>query len=801
MDQEADAPLHRNGLFLMPQMPLALSGSLISLAAGSVSAALVAMFHQEEAELIVIACSTLISGLTLFALCFFPKKKNGYSSAPVLVKLGFICMQLVILGASLYYFNYGRKHGVSSHTLLHSRLLIALDSLILSTLFVNGLMIGFLSAPGSGSDYEMQETKDKTTSDPEKYIPLKNSSQTLTPGMEFLHNIQSQSGPKHWNIADSAGTHSSDEQSFPSVVKHKLECLSSREASPASTISRKASSISLKLRSSSSDSPKSKISLISKLRRARVRAPQDSRAQIQTNKETKNKNINGRYVTRLSTIPDLSRSVLNFMLSSSDNQLSQENQGRSERTTSQLMESSHNNIAMGERTPSGQALDLERNAIERINSALLPPCLRIMETTSPNTPEEQPSLGMSPMCGHNSSSRAERSSVHTAEDNELRRLAKVSKTGQDSAFTKGYDTQTGFSQMDAIKMWQENKETNVPAADKLQGQVLLPAFDLGRSDLSSKSFDLQTSAGFSFPSKPPPSERPADEKTTEKGYDTISALEEYFRDVSVHEEDEGQILQDGLKQDFSSSVLADKVSKELMRTSTRHSPTKSLISVMSAASQQRSQTMRNSFLNMSNDANHLQNNYYITSPSNGMINAAGKSSPTRSQRLKRIGKKLSLSNISDTMTNHSFASDATGDFFGSSRHEDVRGRSIDFSYVHNLQSSHSPTKSTSGTSITGSLYKDRRNSFVPELAHRAVSGPFYLQNANSTINYEQDPVINSTLNERSSDNADSNCSVSTHPSQESSTRYPDVVMSEYDRERWNSILNLKKVDSHGQLKA
>ena len=54
---EADAPMHRIGLYSMSQLPLAILGSLASLASGSVSTALVALFHREEPELIVIACS------------------------------------------------------------------------------------------------------------------------------------------------------------------------------------------------------------------------------------------------------------------------------------------------------------------------------------------------------------------------------------------------------------------------------------------------------------------------------------------------------------------------------------------------------------------------------------------------------------------------------------------------------------------------------------------------------------------------------------------------------------------------
>lgn len=72
---EADAPMHRIGLYSMSQLPLAILGSLASLASGSVSIALVALFHREEPELIVIACSTILSGLIFWHYACFQWEK------------------------------------------------------------------------------------------------------------------------------------------------------------------------------------------------------------------------------------------------------------------------------------------------------------------------------------------------------------------------------------------------------------------------------------------------------------------------------------------------------------------------------------------------------------------------------------------------------------------------------------------------------------------------------------------------------------------------------------------------------
>lgn len=782
MDQRPKAIMERHVSFShLDQLSVKFFGSILSLATGSVCVALVVMYQQKDmAALIVMACSNLLYGLSFFMLSLLYSRRRARMPGLSLGRLGCICLQLVILGAAVYHFDNGRKHSTLPNTLLHRDLLTALDSLLLFTLFVNGMGIASLEFRRK-VDEESLENATQLDSDSTiqhgRFVPLKNSSQTLTPSMEMFQNIQNQCGTKLWTMNNPPTTHSSDDISFPSVVKHKLECLSSKEASPVSSISRKASSIKSRLRSgSNSASPKRTRSILSRLRRKKA-----------TGAETTNKNINGRYVTRLSTIPDLSKSVLNFILSSSEGPAKQD----------RVSDSFQDQRIQPSATIPDPALELERDAIERINSALLPPCLRAMETPPPS---EHQFAEIPQPAQFNAITKSTHSSPNVLEINDLGEIPQIPASTHDgnSGCSADFDVPAEFPQLMTIESWRENKNKVLEKA-QMQHQSLLPAFDLGTQTLPITNGEIHASS-FSFPSKACLAKEEGKSSAGRKDSDTISALEEYFRDMDGHEGEEMQIIEDGLKHDLSSSVVAANISKEIIRTSTRHSPTKSMISVISGTSQQRSLTMRNSYLG-SDQRPHSQGNIFLPSPTTGILGASAKASPTRSQRLKRIGKKLSLSNISDTVINHSLTSDATGELFGQSRHDHMRGRSIDFSYVHNLQSSHSPTKSVSGQSICGSIFTDRRHSMAADHGIRTASGLFFLQNGNSTINFGQDPTINSTWNEPLSEDRNSSHSASTGISNKSTTNYPDVVMSEYDRERWNTMLNLQLIDSRGQPKA
>ncbi|QLQ78458.1 hypothetical protein HG537_0A07050 [Torulaspora globosa] len=764
-----------NGSSQLDQLSIKYLGSILSLAAGSLCIALVVMYRQEKATFIVMACSNLVHGLGFFVLCVIYAKRRGKSSILSLSQLSCVCIELVTLGAAVYHFDNGRKHRILPNTHLHENLIIALDALLLFALFINGMAIASLRAV---TEVEMSSIDDisqlgcESATQHGKFVPLKNSSQTLTPSMEIFQNIQSQCGSKSWSMKDTPRSRSTDDISFPSVVKHKLECFSSRDASPVSSISRQTSRIKSRLRSSSSSSiPRGSRSLISRLRLRKLKSSNDGKKKLPGD-DSSNKNINGRYVTRLSTIPDLSKSVLNVILSSS------EGQHKQEKFTDSSADQQHSNVLPD------PALELERDAIERINSALLPPCLRVMETPPPSESANLSRQAFAQGSEYKDLPNATHSSPDILEAHDLGEIPRIpAATHGGSSSGCSTDMHLEFPQLVTMDMWRENKQKILERADQLQRHALLPAFDLSSPNLAVKNEELPGST-FSFPSKSYPTNLKTETSTNQKDFDTISALEEYFRDLNEHEDEEMQIIEDGLKYDQSSSAIGANVSKEIIRTSRRHSPTKSLISVISAASQQR-------YLNAGADQRrHSQSNFFLPTSSTGVYNVSTKSSPTRSQRLKRIGKKLSLSNLSDTVINHSIASDATGDLFTTSKHDHMRGRSIDFSYVHNLQSNHSPTKSASGQSMCGSNY-DRRNSLATEHGLRTVSGLFYLQNGNGAANFVHDPTINTTWNEPLSEDHNTSHSASTGPSNSSTTDYPDVVMSEYDRERWNTILSLE----------
>ncbi|QLL33889.1 hypothetical protein HG536_0F02140 [Torulaspora globosa] len=785
MDGEPNRTTHRsNGSSQLDQLSIKYLGSILSLAAGSLCVALVVMYHQEKATFIVMACSNLLHGLGFFALCLICSKRRGKTSFLSLSHLSCICIELVTLGAAVCHFDNGRKHAISPNTHLHQNLIIALDALLLFALFINGMAIASLR---TGTEAQATSIEDishlgsESATQHGKFVPLKNSSQTLTPSMEIFQSIQSQCGSKLWTMKDTPASRSTDDISFPSVVKHKLECFSSKDASPVSSVSRKGSSIKSRLRSSSgSSSPRASRSLISRLRSRKLQSVFDSRKKS-AGDETSNKNINGRYVTRLSTIPDLSKSVLNVILSSS------EGQHKQEKVTDSSAEQNMQHSAI---LPD-PALELERDAIGRINSALLPPCLRVMEIPPLSETVNSNKQAFAQGSQYNDLQNATHSSPDILEANDLGEIPRIPTAthgANSSGCSTDFNMHLDFPQLVTMDMWRENKERILERADQLQRHALLPAFDLSSPGLVSQNDELPGST-FSFPSKSYPTNLDTKTSTDQKDFDTISALEEYFRDLNEHEEEEMQIIEDGLKHDQSSSAIGGNLSKEIIRTSTRHSPTKSMISVISAASQQR-------YLNATGDQRrHSQSNFFLPTSSAAVYNSSSKSSPTRSQRLKRIGKKLSLSNLSDTVINHSIASDATGDLFAASKHDLVRGRSIDFSYVHNLQSNHSPTKSASGQSMCGSNY-DRRNSLAADHGLRTASGLFFLHNGTGAANFAQDPTINTTWTDPLPEGQNTSHSASTEPSNSSTTEYPDVVMSEYDRERWNTILSL---ESSGKL--
>lgn len=761
------------------------------------------------------SCSNIIHGLAYFCFVAYPKRASTTSLHINAFKMSATILQLITMGAAVEYFNYSRKNFHSPRTDLRNALVIALDSLLLFTMFINGVAIGSLKLQECkvNAQTDFIEEKSQNSQYSERYVPLKNSSQTLTPSIDPFQGVNHMTASKAWHINDPPTRESSDEISFPSVVKHKL---SRGDMTLPQSESRKSSGLKSIC---ASGSPRIKQSFIYRLRpskRSNSKSPVSGSENNRKN-DVKAKNIDDRYVTRLSTIPDLSRSVLNFINSSSaDAQSNCATRARKDKTVSQYTDTSQLVLQAPDIQPSNSkssspALELERNAIERINSALLPPCLSVIETppqsrTNSIRHDTSKISSVVPLSFENPG-KFVRTSPNILERNDLGNIPKIPAIhGKNpGSFSSNFENDIDLPEMVTLDMWEKNKSSILQRAANLQDNILLPAFQFTTGQEEGIEFNgMQEKCNFSYPSKNIPTLTDDSLHIENNDLDTISAVEDYFNDISENdEEEESQLMQDGLKQDQSSSLIMERASKELIRTSTRHSPTKSIISIISgnaAVNQQRAQTMRSGYKTGSNDIRSLsQANHFFSNSSNVAINSTAKSSPTRSQRLKKMSKKLSISNISDSMINHSLSLENANEYFDSQKKVHERGRSIDFSYVHTLQSNHSPTKSTNG-----SIFKDRRHSLAAENGFRTASGLFYLQNGASKSSCDPHELTNTTLNQKPLDQrqlSQTNSEDTAGSSSESATHYPDVVMSEYDRERWTTLLSLNRINPDANTKA
>lgn len=791
------------------QIPLVLFSSLISFTVGSLCIALVATYHQEETVLIVIACSTILYGISSLPLTLI--LRNAHSQF-LFLKFPCILFQLTTLGASIEYFNRTTKRAIENDTYRHKNLLIGLDSLLLCSFLANGFALGCTRGPVG----DLQETKDLESHEPkafvtnlddkiEQYVPMKHSAQTLIPEIDALRNLRQ---TPSWNVGQDSAMQLRGTESMSSVVQHKLQSMDLPRAA-TSEDNTKAKLPNLKALMTS---PKLKRSFVFKFNSPKALARRNGfglrkrKNSTLWERENRNRSVSSRNTGRLSTIPDLSHSVLNY----SGTSLNSKSGHRFDKSADSVIDPSHFR-GLRKRASSAPTIELERNAIERINSALLPPCLKISEplTASSSVPMlDFPLRALSPVT-------SDVSADNSIERNDLEDIPQVPQLPDETA--SNFLAEQDKPNMDiplnvTLDRWEKNKENFLKRAATMQEHNnrsgcnnngnLLPAlqFESEQKPPVLEIPDLQTKDNFSFPVQKP---LEVQTKFEDNNYDTISALEQYFSDIDEEEQREGINIEDGFQyHNKSPSFHSQRFSKDLQRNSIKHSPTKSLISMISGreslVGHQRSQTL---LVN-----NNINNNNSDGSPT--------KSSPSRSQRLKRMGKKLSLSNISDTMINITGNTENGNEFRSPFKDGRVRGKSVDFSYIYNLQSNHSPTKSTSGISSNhGSIYKDRRNSVATEKSMgKGVSG-FQLANANATSN----ATSNANANTNANTTADAkvaeaivecrtppppNRIPSTESSQvsaASTTNYPDIVMSEYDRERWNTLLSLQLINSKGQF--
>ncbi|QLG72129.1 hypothetical protein HG535_0C04830 [Zygotorulaspora mrakii] len=808
MDLEKEEPEKcsndRNISKIIPRRFIVHLSSLVSIATASICISLIALYHQSEAALIVMTCSNILYGLGSFAFTTYSKNVVLRPLHGKLMKMVCIFMQFITIGAAVEYLDDTRKHPPLSRTELHNALLIAIDCLLLISLLTNGVVIGFLNKSANAHDFNNDKTIESYYQSSEKFVPLKNSTQTLTPSLDlFQTNQDNSSNPCEFSDTPIIAT--SDEVSFPSVLKHKMtnrhlaaarDGLSTNgESNPSivSKSSRRKNSLLFRLRSSKylktkrQKSEKTKTSII----------------------DTKKGNIDDRYVSRLSTIPDLSRSILNLINSSSaDVQSNNPASSRRDKTASQFTETSKSVSQALDcqelHNPSSPSLELERNAIQRINSALLPPCLSVVER--PLTMESDAFQNHAMAKFSSSSERADNTerilqmSPNILEKNDLGDIPAISFSKDDGfdSYSPGFNNNMDLPEVVTLGMWEKNKSSIIERAEGLRENILLPAFQFTVDEPRKVVLNgIESKPDFSYPSKQKKSSFADDSLDDENSNcDTMSAVEDYFNDISTNGmEDESKLMQEGFKHNKSSSFIMERASKELIRTSTRHSPTKSIISIISGNSisaPQRAQTVQSGYVTGSNEKRSLsQANHFFSNSGSHIFNSPSKSSPTRSHRLKKIGKKLSMSNISDSMINHYGSLENTNEQFSTQRQLHKRGTSIDFSYVLTLQSNHSPTKS-----VSGSILKDRRHSLVTENGFRTASGLFNLQNGNLRTGYDPDDVHDTTLSRNSPERHVSSSTSSektTRSSAASGTSYPELVMSEYDRERWNTLVSLDKI--------
>ena len=400
----------------------------------------------------------------------------------------------------------------------------------------------------------------------------------------------------------------------------------------------------------------------------------------------------------------------------------------------------------------------------------------------------------------------------------------------------------------SLDMWERNKADLMrKAGENSQNSTLLSPFQFNLNMNKMKSISesplLESKQDFIFPDKNLSFNDVEDEKYPintkdkmldldsdrfiQKGTchrnisDTISALEKYLNENEALGRDHSQLLEESLRQD-NESVVHMVASTDFTRSSFRHSPTKSLISIISGGTnhghnnigfhKQRSQNLSfSTSTHTKTPSQLLQYNF----PSN-IYNTSTQSSPTK-QRFKRLSKKLSLSTLSDSMFPE------TG--FGSGH---SRQQSIEFTYIHNLQNNkHIPSKSISAIQTSDTLSHIHHNSVSGPLndvmhfnsdnlkkndgrKHSIVAVGKIFRSANSlfykhkNVTIEMVPTLDTSNGQifkpPPMENLTEERKASNQTSMGSESVYPDIVMSEYDREKWNTMKNLNIIDDEGHLR-
>ncbi|KAL3232730.1 hypothetical protein RNJ44_04646 [Nakaseomyces bracarensis] len=813
---------------------------LIAFATGSLAIVLLSESHRNDGDLIIIICSTFIFGLNNI-LTFtqnvrwvkfkYSLQVNSISANNVIIPLIF---QMIALWSTVYLFHkVNNTNYMSIISQKEKNVLTALQSLLIINFFISGITLGssLIERPSTNnvtiSDNQLEKTN---VIYDEKFIPIKNSSQTLTPSLDLGHNITTIQednvlGPhsnlinKQVNLVGAQAIQSrynSSHISHGSVVVHPLADTSKYL--------------------SNNESPNTKRrrqKILSKFKRFNKRFRK-------SNENIYKKELNSKNVLQLeptainkrgtifSEISGFSKNLIPFVGSINDKESKAENTSHS-----LILDVNQQKDQQLENMNSLQLQD-ERNAIGRFDNVLLPPYLRANENI-PSTPKLTHQFDNSPLLppplenqifktlSAASDNILDNFDLHTipqAHDNEL---------DSDEIPSSAHNYPSHIS----LEMWEENKDSFINKIDSRPKSLLLPVFTLDKSaktpefnlkkletlqenegSLPLAGLGIQTSTSFSFPSKTfdssnssdigeeiiegnnvdrkiPESFSMSDDNsiTNDINLDTISALDEYLHDEEKHNSIDDTAMEESLNQNFSSSFIADNYTS--YDIDTRHSPTKSVISVLSGSG---SLGHKQSNSRLTNLLGHSRGNSLINQhfPSN----VSAQSSPTKSIRRQKLSKKLSFSNISDTFTSNSI-NEVKG--FGvkySNSFSHKVNRSIDFSYIRSLQGNeqYSPSKFNISRSNTTKTYNEadlRRHSVAidnrldaPISIHMNSKSSFYKQGNKASEEIHVPPIVNvHEIREVSGASLESSNSDSTE-------RYPDIVMSEYDREKWNALKNV-----------
>ncbi|CCK73567.1 Irc8p NDAI_0G05840 [Naumovozyma dairenensis CBS 421] len=838
----------------------------VSLATGSICIALISKFHQNEAVLIIITCATFLYAMTCLYSLVVRLPSNSMSDKAINIMGTFF--QIMTLCCAIEYFNFSIKHKIISSSKLHTNLLITFDSLLLFTLFFNGIIIGNKMESPSQQNYTTASSntinkQDEKFIENDKFIPMKDSTQTLTPAMDMFFpknfNMETSPDPRSlWtdNVLGQGGKASVDNNSTGSVIRHTLGPIIVPSQGSINGLHNKSE---IKKNHHHHN--------LFKLRGLGIISPTLKNKNMRNNNNNHSQNLqeegegvpkNTKYITRLSTISDISKSLLNVL--GTPNQ-SLEGTAKQERPTSKqqslerpfsiMIDNSHLKTLSEVRSAAiSPALEQEKIAIGRINNALLPPCLRLEHNNNSNNrlpssiTEEQISQitrPVSPLIPEiptlastneavNGTVKIEGVNgnfVHEEVEFENVVLALDQQAIPNLDFNDNFHSNSiehiELPNKVTMEMWEKNKNQFLQRATSLQQQLLLSPFQMDPNtntmNLAISSEELQSSDAYSFPRKPSIVNNAQLKQQEIVNDDAISELDEYLNEFEINELNESQIMEDSLKQPITNTYPNEQFQTNNYTTdnSRQHSPTKSIMSIISGGGNtnhslhhhQNHHRKQNSITNFLTGNSHTRTPSQMTyMHSNSNSNPP---SPTRSQILKRIGKKLSLSNISDSMLPHSFSNESPsspipgnnelfnfhtyGGFHQDQHQYHNRGKSLDFSYLHSLQNS--PMKQTSGMSRSGSTYQNRRNSLKPSKSLAPplpVNSNFYKQKNNITYSFTNNNSnveleSPSLILRRTSSNPDSHRS-SLVSSKDSGTEYPDIVMSQYDRERWNTITNL-----------